>query len=62
MQGPYADVVYAKAKENLDKFQNLRILIEEDKPCFYLCRQIRKGKIQNGIVAAQAQRTTQKVN
>ena len=50
-QDPYADVVYAKAKENLDKFQSLGILTEDDKPCFYLYRQIRKGKVQNGIVA-----------
>ncbi len=50
-QDPYSDVVYAKAKENLDRFQSLGILIEEDKPYFYLYRQIRKGKVQNGIVA-----------
>lgn len=50
-QDPYSHVVYAKAKENLDKFQSLGILTEEDKPCFYLYRQIRKGRVQNGIVA-----------
>lgn len=50
-QDPYSHVVYAKAKENLDKFQSLGILTEDDKPCFYLYRQIRKGKVQNGIVA-----------
>ena len=27
------------------------ILTEDDKPCFYLYRQIRKGRVQNGIVA-----------
>ena len=50
-QDPYSHVVYAKAKENLNKFQSLGILTEEDKPCFYLYRQIRKGRVQNGIVA-----------
>lgn len=47
----YSDRVYAKAKENFERFQKERILIKDDKKNFYIYKQIWKGHIQIGLVA-----------
>lgn len=47
----YDKKVYAKGKENLKKFIGNGILIQEDKPSFYIYRQIMGDHTQTGIVA-----------
>lgn len=47
----YSDAVYQKAKENLEKLINKKICVQDDKPCFYIYRQIWKGRAQTGLVA-----------
>lgn len=47
---PHDDIVYAKASDNLNKFQEDGILVEEESVCFYIYRQIRRGRVQNGLV------------
>lgn len=46
----YSEEVYEKAASNLRKMKEDGILIQDEKPCFYIYRQIRKGKAQTGIV------------
>ncbi len=47
----YDSSVYAKGRENLDKFISEGILKEEQKPCFYIYSQTMDGRTQYGIVA-----------
>ena len=44
--------IYQKAKENFNRFMDDRILIRDEKPCYYLFSQIRNGRVQTGIYAA----------
>lgn len=46
---PYEKKVYEKAKENLLKLENSGALIQDDRPCFYIYRQIMNGRVQTGI-------------
>ncbi|HTR31594.1 MAG TPA: DUF1015 family protein [Puia sp.] len=46
--------VYEKAKENLRSFIEKGILIEEDKPCYYIYQLVMNGKSQTGLVAASS--------
>jgi len=46
--------VYEKAKENLQSFIEKGILIEEDKPCYYIYRLLMNGKSQTGLVAGSS--------
>ena len=46
----YAPEVYAKARENLDRWQKNGIFIQDDKPCYYIYELERKGKKQTGLV------------
>lgn len=48
----YDSSVYAKGRENLDKFISDGILKEEKKPCLYIYAQTMDGRTQYGIVAA----------
>ena len=48
----YDSSVYAKGRENLDKFIAEGILKEEKKPCLYIYAQTMNGRTQYGIVAA----------
>lgn len=41
---------YTKALENLIRFQNEGALVREEKPSFYIYRQIMWGRVQTGIV------------
>ena len=50
----YDPKVYQKAKENLDRFQEEGILIQDEKPNYYLYELIRKGKSQTGIVGVSS--------
>ena len=47
----YSQVVYEKAAANLYQMKKDGILLKEDKPCFYVWRQIMNGRAQTGIVA-----------
>ncbi len=48
---PYDKKVYEKAKENLNGMIDKGILVEDNKPCFYIYKLIMNGKDQTGIVA-----------
>lgn len=50
----HSQEVYDKAKENLQAFIEKGILIEEDKPCYYIYRLVMNGKGQTGLVAASS--------
>ena len=50
----YDDRVYAKAAENLKKMQETGVYIQDQKPCFYIYRQIMDGRAQTGIVGCAA--------
>lgn len=46
----YSEEVYLKAKENLDKLVTDGICVQDEKPCFYIYRQIMNGRAQTGLV------------
>lgn len=46
----YDERVYEKAKENLDKMIEKGYYIEDEKPKFYIYRQVMKGRSQVGLV------------
>jgi len=46
--------VYEKAKENLRNFIDKGVLLQEDKPCYYIYRLIMDGKSQTGLVACSS--------
>lgn len=47
----HAPIVYEKARENLQKFIDDKILIQDDTPCFYVYKQKMGDHIQVGIAA-----------
>ena len=47
---PYSPNVYQKAKDNLDDLEHSGVLIQDDRPCFYIQQQIMNGKSQIGLV------------
>lgn len=46
----HSQLVYQKAKENLDRFISDRILFQEDKPCYYIYELTMAAKSQTGLV------------
>lgn len=48
----YSDAVYAKGAENFQKLISDGALVQDEKPCFYLYRQIMGDHSQVGLVAA----------
>jgi uncharacterized protein (DUF1015 family) len=50
----YDDVVYAKAKENLQAFIQRDVLFMESKPCYYIYRLIMNGHGQTGLVCTSS--------
>ena len=46
----YDEKVYLKAKENLEKLVTDGICIQDEKPCFYIYRQIMNERVQTGLV------------
>lgn len=46
----YSEKVYLKARENLSRLVSDGICFEEEKPCFYIYRQIMNGRSQTGLV------------
>ncbi len=47
----YDKIVYKTARENLDSFIEKGILKKDEKPMYYIYRQIMNGRVQTGIVA-----------
>ncbi|WP_066889070.1 DUF1015 domain-containing protein [Clostridium nigeriense] len=47
----YDDRVYVKAKQNLDKMIDDGLYVEDEKPRYYVYRQVMKGRSQTGLVA-----------
>ncbi|HEV3413119.1 MAG TPA: DUF1015 family protein [Puia sp.] len=50
----HSNDVYEKAKENLQSFIEKGVLIEEDKPCYYIYQLVMNGKSQTGLVACSS--------
>ncbi|BBB90870.1 MAG TPA: DUF1015 family protein [Methylomusa anaerophila] len=48
----HSPVVYTKARENLEQFIRNQILVQDEKPCFYIYQQKMGQHIQVGLVAA----------
>jgi uncharacterized protein (DUF1015 family) len=46
--------VYEKAKENLQKLIQKKILFQEDKPCYYIYELAWKGRTQTGLVCVSS--------
>lgn len=46
----YSEDVYLKAKDNLNKLSENGICNQDEKPCFYIYRQIMNGRSQVGLV------------
>ena len=46
----YDDAVYKKANENLNNLIKTGALIQDDKPCLYIYKQVMNGRAQVGIV------------
>ncbi len=47
----YDNVVYEKARENLDNMIKDEILIQDEQPTYYIYRQLMNGRVQTGLVA-----------
>lgn len=47
----YDNLVYEKARENLDNMIESGQYIQDEKPCFYIYRQVMNGRGQTGLVA-----------
>ncbi|MDD4542032.1 MAG: DUF1015 family protein [Eubacteriales bacterium] len=47
----YDAKVYAKARENLEQMESDGVLVQDEKPMFYIYRQIMNGRVQTGLVA-----------
>lgn len=47
----YADCVYEKARDMLQKWMRDGRFVQEDAPCYYIYEQIMEGRSQKGIVA-----------
>ena len=50
----HSQVVYNKAKANLDAFVSRNILFRESKPCYYIYQLIMNGKSQTGLVCGSS--------
>ena len=46
----YSEEVYIKAKENMEKLVSNGICKQDEKPCFYIYKQIMNGQSQTGLV------------
>jgi len=50
----YSDEVYNKAKENLYNYLKNGQMIQDEKPAFYVYRQVMDGRVQTGLVGCAA--------
>ncbi len=51
---PYDRSVYAKAAENLRRMIEARVLIRDEKPCYYVYRLTWRGHVETGLAAVAA--------
>jgi uncharacterized protein (DUF1015 family) len=51
---PYSQLVYAKARENLEVLIAQGTLVREEKPCYYIYRLVMDGRSQTGLVCASS--------
>ncbi len=51
---PYSTLVYAKAKENLDKMISSGVLIKEARPCYYIYELVMGKRSQTGLVCVSS--------
>jgi uncharacterized protein (DUF1015 family) len=51
---PYSQLVYAKAKENLEALMAQGVLFREQQPCYYVYRLVMDGRSQTGLVCASS--------
>ena len=49
---PYDEIVYQSARKNLDQMIEDEVLVQDEKPMFYIYRQIMNGRVQTGLVGA----------
>ncbi|MFT3903031.1 MAG: DUF1015 family protein [Niabella sp.] len=50
----HSEAVYQKAKENLQKFREEGIVMQDAKPCYYIYRLIMNNRSQTGLVCTSA--------
>ncbi len=50
----HSEQVYQKAKENLQKLVDKKILFQEEKPCYYIYELAWKGRTQTGLVCVSS--------
>lgn len=50
----HSQQVYDKAKENLRKLVNKKVLFQEEKPCYYIYQLAWKGRSQTGLVCVSS--------
>jgi uncharacterized protein (DUF1015 family) len=50
----HSNVVYEKAKENLQQMMTAGILFKEEQPCYYIYQLIMNGRSQTGLVCASS--------
>src|SRR6476646_1839755 len=50
----HSEQVYQKAKENLQKLVQKKILFQEEKPCYYIYELAWKGRSQTGLVCVSS--------
>ena len=50
----YDERVYARARENLINMERNGILVQDEKPCYYIYELVRRGKTQTGIVGCSS--------
>lgn len=50
-ENPYDVKVYQKAKENIEKYLSDRVMVRDEKPMYYVYRQVMDSRTQTGLVA-----------
>lgn len=46
----YSSPVYQRAADNLERFLAEGVLLQDEKPCLYIYRQVMDGRVQTGVV------------
>jgi uncharacterized protein (DUF1015 family) len=50
----HTEAVYRKAKENLDRFVEKKVLFQDENPCYYIYELAWKGRTQTGLVCVSS--------
>lgn len=50
----HSQAVYDKAKENLDRFVEEGVLIQDEEPCYYIYRLVMNGRAQTGLICGSS--------